>query len=1087
MALNNKTSIRIPSQLPEFIRDDVNYETFQTFIEAYYEWLELSNTANANTSIASTSGQGVTYASKNLLNYSDVDNTLDGFINYYVNVFLPNFPEEFLSDKNKVIKIARQLYQSKGTPASYKLLFRLLYNSDAELLYTRDLVFRPSDGEWYIPKYLKVQTPFTDWLSQDVKNLRVFGTKSKTIAVIENSVETVKAQRYNVYVSQIERLFEAGENVVVTDDANQPVYFKDGLRVSANTPGAYTINGKVIGSISSIAIDPKNRGLTYRVGDPVVVYGGLNSPTGVGAKAFVEETTRGSIQRLGVNNGGFGYRVDPNSRIDFINGGGGSGAIAVVQTIGATNLANVTFLGTDIIALRSHLRINANNYNFSANASANVNASLANTLTFETFETGPVDSVIVRNGGGGYTTVPSIIVESLYYDDLPSETVWIKDGVIYTTNISGSTPISSNTHTLGSLGILAPIQIKDAGQGYQANDKIIFTGGTGIGANAKVTEVTITGGISKIEYQQDTANNYVTPLGGMGYNHASLPGVVVLSANVQASGANVYVPGILGHGASLSATTDRIGAITKIGVTDFGEDYVGTPEISFRIQDLYVTNFQGDIGSIVPGMVLYQGVVDSFEYSSFIDSIEPVKITANTLTDVYRVRVYNYNGLIDFNTIIEVNTELDATYPSMFLTTEFDGNIEDPFAIRNGVKSYGSGTAKGFAKYLSGLILGTGRYLNTVGQPSSYSVLQSDIHNSYTYVLSVERPISEYRNLLYALLHPAGMRIVGRAILKNSKNFDFHKHTGLGIIYPLQSYLGWPVGDPQATIKLQTTGQLTNSGIKIVSSGNGYNQSTTTVVISPPDLPGGVQATAVANVSGGILRSVTLTNAGSGYTRPQISLSDPTTRAGNANAAITAFPLTYANTVEVTTSLGSTALNYLSNTDFIIIENDSGPVITSRIKSLDGANNKIVLDDEVFLTYTNVALCYSNTTINKIQVSELSRANTPNYDIVNGKNYANSNNHIEDIVFVGDYITVGANTYVVKGIDYVTNQITIVNEQGLLADEETGAYITTPDSNANTILIGEFIAWTGGTEDEPVPFTINRTISTPKVKIRKAE
>ena len=167
-----KTSIRIPSQLPEFIRDDVNYETFVAFVEAYYEWLELANTANANTTIASTSGEGVTYATKNLSNYSDVDSTLDGFLKYYINDFLPYFPEDALADKTKVLKIAKQLYQTKGTPASYKLLFRLLYNSSAELLMTGDLVFRASAGNWYVPKYLKIKgDPFL-WLTAGMESYR---------------------------------------------------------------------------------------------------------------------------------------------------------------------------------------------------------------------------------------------------------------------------------------------------------------------------------------------------------------------------------------------------------------------------------------------------------------------------------------------------------------------------------------------------------------------------------------------------------------------------------------------------------------------------------------------------------------------------------------------------------------------------------------------------------------------------------------------------------------------------------------------------------------------------------------------------
>lgn len=38
-----KTSILIPSQLPEFIRDDETYANFVLFLKSYYEWLEQNN------------------------------------------------------------------------------------------------------------------------------------------------------------------------------------------------------------------------------------------------------------------------------------------------------------------------------------------------------------------------------------------------------------------------------------------------------------------------------------------------------------------------------------------------------------------------------------------------------------------------------------------------------------------------------------------------------------------------------------------------------------------------------------------------------------------------------------------------------------------------------------------------------------------------------------------------------------------------------------------------------------------------------------------------------------------------------------
>jgi hypothetical protein len=165
----NKTSLKVPYQLPDFISSDDNYQTFVAFLQAYYEWMEQQNIGSGK--------EGVIYGTQNLLNYQNVDFKEPGeqfnkFIDYYIKDFLPNFPKDTLADKSKLVKIARRLYEVKGTPASYEFLFRALYNTDAQIFLTRDVVLKASDGKWYVTKSLRLATNDEQFLS--IQNLYLF-------------------------------------------------------------------------------------------------------------------------------------------------------------------------------------------------------------------------------------------------------------------------------------------------------------------------------------------------------------------------------------------------------------------------------------------------------------------------------------------------------------------------------------------------------------------------------------------------------------------------------------------------------------------------------------------------------------------------------------------------------------------------------------------------------------------------------------------------------------------------------------------------------------------------------------------------
>lgn len=1153
---NYKTSLRIPSQLPEFVRDDVNYETFVSFVEAYYEWMELANTANANNVIASTSGEGVTYASKNLTNYSDVDSTLDGFLKYYINDFLPYFPEDALADKAKVLKIAKQLYQAKGTPASFRLLFRLLYDSSAEILMTGDLVFRASAGDWYVPKYLKISANTTPWLTPGLESYRVFGLSSKSFATIEKVI--LDGTKCNVFISNIQRLFESGENVIVVDSNNQDVYIKDGKISSKTVSGSTTVTGKVVGAISTISINPKFRGLTYNVGDPVVVYGGLSSNTVVGATAEVSEVTKGSIQRINVLDGGFGYipgeatinfATFSNTTIQFLNNGG---ALARVGTFDTNPGANSTIntIITDRISVKQNILLSNANYFFSNNdttSTVNTNTRLVDAFSYYETIGYPIDTVLVDNGGGGFSQLPIAIAKTHFYD--------VDTGGI---------------HNLDNIGQLAPIEIINGGIGYKVNDRITITGGQGQGASANVKTVDVAGTITSVEYVPYEDFTTIYPIGGTGYNVSDILGTETHeaisanpSSNVRVSsitqgkfklhdtvyqtfdtyansfftatvngidtsnnalkvynitgtlnntrplislantqntvtatsntilgiGADLFVPGILGAGAEFQLTTDRIGSITKIKITNAGEDYISNPQVSLRVQDLAVTGITG-IDYITPGALLFQGLdANTATYVSYVDRISVIDETGVVANNTYNLRVYNYTNiplLYDLNnsanTILQINDEINGN-STMILTNAKDISL----GYSNGVKTYGDGNARASSKFLNGLIFGQGIYLDTKGQPSSFSVLQSRNYNDYTYVLSVEQPISKYRDILKNLLHPAGMKVIGRDLLNSQKTFGVKHDSGTSIIKPLQYWADWPVGNPYARVTMNVSGIIANSMIKVVDGGTGYSPSTT---VSINAIDGrGTGATAVANIANGVIVSIDVTAPGKDYIlSPDIIISDPTTRGGNSNATVIA-SIDLSSNVMIVQNMNGGGLEYVTqNTHWITVypEQTGGNCkVYSTTKEYDDANSVIILEDDTFFTFPNIIYGHANTNNVAINIAEFSVANTPVYDIVNNGEYSNTKNHLVDIIYPGDNLTVAGNTYVIQSVDYYKHLIYVLNTRGVLDTEDGNQVLTEdgPPGNSNNIIVGAYTL-SFGTPENPVPMTINRSISTGNVFIK---
>jgi hypothetical protein len=120
-----KLSSVVSRQIPEFIRED--YPTFVAFVESYYKYLQ---------------DQGV-----DLSAVKDIDQTLDQFIVEFKRQLAHNLPA-IQGDERFILTKIKDQYLAKGSEASYKLLFRLLFGKKVELTYPGTQMLRASDGRW---------------------------------------------------------------------------------------------------------------------------------------------------------------------------------------------------------------------------------------------------------------------------------------------------------------------------------------------------------------------------------------------------------------------------------------------------------------------------------------------------------------------------------------------------------------------------------------------------------------------------------------------------------------------------------------------------------------------------------------------------------------------------------------------------------------------------------------------------------------------------------------------------------------------------------------------------------------------------
>lgn len=290
-----KVATVVPKQAPEFVREE--HQQFIKFLQAYYEWLEQEGNAG--------------YVLRELENTFDIDKTVDDFVEYFKKELLVDIPQTALSDKRFLAKQINDLYRTKGTKQSYELLFRILFDEEAEVYYPKVDILRASDGKYNRSTVIKVVEN-----AGDAFNL-VGQTIYQDNPLAQARVESVI--KYSAGAGMIAEITINKESIVGTFEPGKEVYGADNQSGSRIRMTSQTL-------ISEVKIGAQ--GSYYQIGDKFTTDAG----SGQGFLCEVSTVKSGSVKGIAVIEPGTGYVPGTELIINNTDTNGG-GLRAVIEEV----------------------------------------------------------------------------------------------------------------------------------------------------------------------------------------------------------------------------------------------------------------------------------------------------------------------------------------------------------------------------------------------------------------------------------------------------------------------------------------------------------------------------------------------------------------------------------------------------------------------------------------------------------------------------------------------------------------------------------------------------------------------------------
>jgi len=598
-----KPSLNIESFIGE--NSSVNTERFLLFVKAYYEWMQSTTLSLTNktgtfvvgeTIVGATSGaiasikefktnsiviastsrtvfaysesitgqtsgatatiniikDNVGRASGNILNYKNIETSIDKYVDYLREELYPSIPLSYYGDKKLIAQYFKDFYESKSNEQSYRFLFKLLYNEDIDFYYPGEDILRISDGN-----FEKTQIIRTISVSADTRDIFLFLNKTirgQTSGVLANVIDIKKFFIGAVEIAEmtlklVSGTFTAGENIVDIEDAD--------------------LSTTIYGIVSGIIIVDGGSG--YEEGDIIIITG-----DGLEAQAKVSSIKESPISALKINTIGHGYQLNTEATINNTGTGGTGFSFKVSElanTYSVTSGANTYTVG-EISKLSIINRGEGYFKKPSVILQDTIIASLGllsnNLITIVNAGTNyGVGNTLVFTGGAGVNAAGQIasVTETITYDLL------FEDGQRMLADGSYYDIIKNQDWSVK--GPIKRIELTNFGTGYTSANLPSITISTTTGSSANLIATNIQGKSANVSI--DTSNN-ITGIG-------SIRSVEITNFGINYSTANASTSTVGDGNANVTVTISGLGIKEGVLLNDDGKIDYKIIQDSYYYQD----------------------------------------------------------------------------------------------------------------------------------------------------------------------------------------------------------------------------------------------------------------------------------------------------------------------------------------------------------------------------------------------------------------------------------------------------------------------------------------------------------------------